>query len=298
MIAASTSGQPRVVNVLIASGHMSREHDNEHRSFRLHNHLVTTLLESTGRFHVRVLEDFRGVSSEIIDRYDIVFVIFEGRDGYLEKPRGFGTTTDHALLSAVRESGKGIVWFHGSAIQEPDWGYPDEYDLQRGSHLAAAKGLRPRPNGEVTVHTAEPRHPITAGIAPMWNIHNDDILMGAEILPSAQTLLTVFDDIETYAAAGWPHAHTPVEVPTGGLHHLNGINRHQAVAWINEWGVGRSFTITLGHDIDTFRKSEFMTVLVRGVEWAATGTVTIDPPDRRGERRWRVWPYYDGFPPR
>ena len=43
-----------VLNVLILSGHMTREHDNEYRSFRLHNQWITTLLEDTGRFRVRV----------------------------------------------------------------------------------------------------------------------------------------------------------------------------------------------------------------------------------------------------
>ncbi|MFB2585136.1 ThuA domain-containing protein [Herbiconiux liukaitaii] len=289
---------PRVLDVLIASGHMSREHDNEHRSFRLHNQLVTTLLEATGRFRVRVIEDFRGVGAEVIDRYDVVFVIFEGRDDYFELAKGFGASTDAALLAAVRDRGRGVVWFHGSAVQEPEWGYPEEYEHLRGARFGAAYGLRPRPNGgEVTVHTTEPRHPITEGLAATWTVHNDDILMGAQLQKGAQPLLTIFDDVETYEAAGWPKAHTPVAIPPGGLRDLPGIDTHQAVAWVNEWGAGRSFTITLGHDHDTFRKAEFMTTLVRGTEWAATGTVTLDPPDRTAHRRWRTWPYYDSTHP-
>ncbi len=34
-------------------------------------------------------------------------------------------------------------------------------------------------------------------------------------------------------------------------------------------------------------------MLQRGVEWAATGAVTIEGPDRRGERRFLPWPYYN-----
>ena len=30
-----------------------------------------------------------------------------------------------------------------------------------------------------------------------------------------------------------------------------------------------------------------------GVEWAATGEVTLQGPDRRGERRFLPWPYYN-----
>ena len=67
------------LNVLILSGHMTIEHDNEHRSFRQHNQWLTTLLEETGRFRVRVVEDPRGLGAEIIDKYDVVIVVFEGR---------------------------------------------------------------------------------------------------------------------------------------------------------------------------------------------------------------------------
>ena len=116
--------------------------------------------------------------------------------------------------------------------------------------------------------------------------------------PSAQVLLTVFDDVDSYRRAGWPNAHTPVGIPPGGLEELAGMNTDQPLAWVNEWGAGRSFCVTLGHDWDTFRKVPFMTLLVRGVEWAATGQVTLGPPERTGAARWRVWPYYAGDPSR
>jgi len=112
------------LDVLILSGHMTREHDNEFRSFRAHNEWLTTLLEDTGRFRVRVVEDPRGLGAEIIDKYDVVIVVFEGRDGYHEKAVGFGVETDEALLKFVHDDGKGIVWFHGSAAQEDDWAIP------------------------------------------------------------------------------------------------------------------------------------------------------------------------------
>ena len=69
-----------LLNVLILSGHMTIEHDNEHRSFRQHNQWLTTLLEDTGRFKVRVVEDPRGLGAEIIDKYDV-------RDRRLRGPR-------------------------------------------------------------------------------------------------------------------------------------------------------------------------------------------------------------------
>ncbi|WP_295836394.1 hypothetical protein [uncultured Microbacterium sp.] len=45
--------------------------------------------------------------------------------------------------------------------------------------------------------------------------------------------------------------------------------------------------------IDVLILSGHMTV-PRGVEWAATGDVTLTGPDRRGDRRINPWPYYNG----
>ena len=285
---------PDTLNVLILSGHMTREHDNEFRSFRAHNQWLTTVLEDTGRFRVRVIEDPRGLGADVIDRYDVVIVVFEGRDGFFDKGVGFGPVTDAALLKFVHDDGKGMVWFHGSAAQEPDWGYPDEYNVMRGSTMTVATGLRPRPWGEALLHTTEPRHPITDGITATWTVTGDDILTGVQAEDSAQVLLTVFDDLEAYEKAPmWPMKHYPVAIPPEGIAGLPGINTHQPIAWINEYGAGRSFTITIGHDIDTFRRIEFIRMFPRGVEWAATGEVTLNGPDRRGERRFLPWPYYN-----
>ncbi|WP_193598059.1 ThuA domain-containing protein [Microbacterium sp. YJN-G] len=284
-----------ILDVLILSGHMTREHDNEFRSFRQHNQWLTTLLEDTGRFRVRVIEDPRGLGAEVIDRYDVVIVVFEGRDGYHEKAIGFGEETDAALLRFVHDDGKGIVWFHGSAAQEDDWGHPQEYNVMRGSRMTVAGGLRPRPWGEAQLDTVEPRHAITEGISARWTVTGDDILTGVEILDGAQVLLTTYDDLESYVnAPNWPMSHYPVAIPQEGVAALPGMNTDQPIAWINEYGAGRSFTITIGHDIDTFRRVEFIRMFPRGVEWAATGEVTLSGPDRRGERRFLPWPYYNG----
>jgi len=285
---------PDRLNVLILSGHMTREHDNEFRSFRQHNAWLTTLLEDTGRFRVRVVEDPRGLGAEIIDKYDVVLVVFEGRDGYHEKATGFGRETDAALLRFVHDNGKGMVWFHGSAAQEDDWGYPEEYNLMRGAKLSVPTGLRPRPWGEAQLDTFEPRHRITEGISARWTVTGDDILTGVELYEGTQVLLTTFDDLESYENAPmWPMSHYPVNIPDGGIAAMPGINTDQPLAWINEYGAGRCFTITIGHDIDTFRRIEFISMFPRGVEWAATGEVTLTGPDRRGERRFLPWPYYN-----
>ncbi len=245
---------PDKITVLLATGRVTVEHDNEFRSFRHHTGMLTTLLESTGRFRVRVLEEFRGIGDALLDRFDVVLVMYEGRDDYHSAAEGFGATTEQALLRFVREKGRGIVWFHGSSVQEPDWGWPEEFDRMRGATLSRETGLRPRPQGEVQVRTAEPRHPITEGIEADWSVVNDDVLTGARMDASAQVLLTVFDDVESYRRAGWPNAHTPVVIPPGGLEAISGFALEAGGAvygfWLSWDPVRRAYALAPFYPVD------------------------------------------------
>jgi type 1 glutamine amidotransferase len=45
--------------------------------------------------------------------------------------------------------------------------------------------------------------------------------------------------------------------------------------WVTKFGNGRVFATALGHDPDAMKLPGFVATLVRGAEWAATGTVTL-----------------------
>lgn len=289
------------INVLIASGRWSVEHDNAGRTFRMHNELLTTVLEATGRFRVRVMEDFRGIGPEVLSRYDVVIMAREGRDAYYDatsggvvKAEGLGDITDRALIKFVKEKGGGIVWFHSSGIQEDDWGFPEAFNEIRGAKMSDEIGLRRIPRSDVIVRVAAPRHPITEGIESSWYVVNDDILAGTKIYPGTKVLLEVYEDLDWYPDNWNPEM--PTNIPPEGSSGLYGMNDYNPLAWINEYGAGRSFTITLGHGLDTFRRLPFIVMLARGVEWAATGEVTIAPPDLSGDNRLIQWPYYQSDP--
>ena len=48
--------------------------------------------------------------------------------------------------------------------------------------------------------------------------------------------------------------------------------------WALRHRKGRVFTTALGHDLRSVRTPGFEATFQRGVEWAATGEVTIPPP--------------------
>ena len=59
--------------VLIVSGIVTSEHDPKV------NRMIKRILESTGRFEVRITEEFRGANDETIEGYDAVLVNYDGK---------------------------------------------------------------------------------------------------------------------------------------------------------------------------------------------------------------------------
>ena len=56
-------------------------------------------------------------------------------------------------------------------------------------------------------------------------------------------------------------------------------DRHETMLMVLTYGKGRIFHTTLGHDDYSCESVGFIISLLRGVEWAATGKVTIPIPD-------------------
>jgi uncharacterized protein len=55
--------------------------------------------------------------------------------------------------------------------------------------------------------------------------------------------------------------------------------KHEPVVWVSHYGKGRVCENVLGHDVAAMKNSPgFQALLVRGVEWAATGEVHTPPP--------------------
>ena len=67
------------------------------------------------------------------------------------------------------------------------------------------------------------------------------------------------------------------------------MRAHREFEWPDTYNICRT---TRNTQFCPETEQAFMTLLCRGTEWAASGTVTIEPPDRRGDRRLRRWPYY------
>lgn len=274
------------ISVLLVTGIVTIEH-----KWRKINQRLLTLLESTGMFHVRITEDFRGCTEETLANYDVIFVNYDGKEFIKGEYIRWGKTAEESLMRFVKKGG-GLVLYHSSACMSGEM--PNEMLRLWGIHVPSPGGRR-FPSDQFVMELTEVDHPIIRNLPRETYIINDDMLAGARIHPEAsvQVLATVFDDLEVYRKApNFPPAHQPVDIPDGDLSKMPGVNQPQPVCWVNHYGRGRVFGITLGHEQETLGRVTFLTMLVRGTEWAATGEVTLEPPDRSGERRLRPWPYY------
>ena len=270
----------RIVQVLIVTGQLSAEHDPKT------SQLLRRMLESTGRFNVRITEEFRGASVETLSHYDLAILNYDG--GFPGRPPvALGRQAEQALVEFV-QSGKGIV-FHHSAVWTTVW--PPEFLPLMGGYCDPGRGSRKNPISEFAVKISNSTHPVTAGLAPQWNTVQDDLFAGVVWHEGAQVevLATVFDDLDGYSDVP---SHIAFMIPEEGPQAMKGVDEDQAVAWTNRFGEGRVFAISIGHGIDTIRRPGFVALYCRAAEWAATGTVTLAPPDLTGENRRRAWPYY------
>ena len=107
----------------------------------------------------------------------------------------------------------------------------------------------------VTVRNLE--HPITKGLPTEWK-HARDELYG--LLRGPAKNLTVLA-----TALSNPKNYAP---------------EHEPMLMTVEYGKGRTFHTTLGHDVHAMRCAGFAITLQRGTEWAATGQVTQPKPSK------------------
>lgn len=274
------------IKVLLVTGKLTTEH-----CFWKMDEYIRQMLESTGKFTVRVMEEFNGVTERTVKEYDLIFLNYDGKDSPTSSYERWDEETEKVFFDFVR-NGKGIFLHHSAVWLDDDM--PEEYKKMWGYYFTSPLS-RKNPTDDVMVKVEQPDHPVMKGLEDFMVV-GDDFFAGAVKCPGTEpeVLATVYDDIQMYQKAGWPSKHHPVLIPEGKLEKMRGVNSYQPVAWMNQYGKGRVFACSLGHDIDTYRRISYLTLLVRGAQWAASGKVTLDKPDRKGEKRFNPWPYYDG----
>lgn len=196
---------------------------------------IRQALVDSGKFQVRVCED-PGVleSARALQRYDVIFLHY-----YNATTPTLSDTAKQNLLDFVR-GGKGFCVSHLSSASFKEW---DEFKKLCGRYwVMGQSGHGPR--GKFQVKVADPAHPITRGLQPF---EADD---------------------ELYAKL---QGDTPIHVLLEA--DSDWSKRTEPLAFVLQYGQGRVFHETFGHDAKAIQNPAIQKLLVQGVQWAATGKV-------------------------
>lgn len=249
-LAAVSAAAPPPVKVLVLTG----QSDTQYHDWRESTPFLRGLLEGTGRFEVRVVEEPSGITARTLAPYDVLFVHYNG-------PR-WGAAAERAVETFVR-SGKGMVTIHGVTYGEfmgtrlrpkggfeaaPGGGWKGFREMLGVSWDPDKIGHAPRHAFEVKL---DAQHPITRGMEPVF-LANDELYHRMTHAPGIRVIATAFDD------------------PANG-----GTGKDEPVMWTAAYGKGRTFHSSLGHDLGAMYQPGFLATFARAVEWAGTGEVTL-----------------------
>jgi len=190
---------------------------------------------TSGKFDVRVCED-AGVldSTATLGRYDLVFLAL-----YNAKTPTLSADAKANLVSFVK-NGKGLAISHLSSASFKEW---EEFPKLCGRCWVMGKSGH-GPRAVFKARIANKDHPITQGLA---DFEADDELYAKLQGDAAISVLVEAD-------SDWSKKTEPL-------------------AFTVEYGNGRVFHETFGHDGKALQNPAVQKLILRGCEWAATGKV-------------------------
>jgi type 1 glutamine amidotransferase len=246
LLAVSLASAAAPVRVLILSG------QNNHDWRTTTPWLMKILMNTGGRFDVRVTEEPASLSAASLQNYDALVVDYQG-------PR-WSTETEQAVAAFV-SSGRGLVAVHAASYTfcgneiladrharsgrtEPPW---PEWRKMVGACWGQKSGHGMRHLFDLKLG----KHAIVDGLPGPLTV-SDELYHRLDLESSANVIAAASSATET-----------------------GGTGRDEPMLWTVRYGQGRAFHTALGHDATAMDSAAFATTFARGVEWVATGAVTL-----------------------
>ncbi len=199
----------------------------------------------------------KDLTPENLAKYDVFVLNYRNTpQGAKENPASvWSDDNKKAFLDAVK-GGKGLYVYHFASSAFTGTGeFSKEYEKAIAGGWRT-QGYHGKPHA-FTV-TARKEHPITAGLKEFKH-GPDELYQHSVMLPDSEVLYTAYSDKEKDP---------------------RNTGKDEPVVWVAHYGKGRVVNNVLGHDVAAMKSSEgFRAVLIRGVEWAATGEVYYKLPD-------------------
>jgi uncharacterized protein len=268
LFATTASAATSPIRVLLLDGQSGGPYHN----WQLTTPVLKKELEDTGRFRVTVATspqsggDFSSFKPEF-NKYQVIVFNYDAPDWpadlrlqfeqYMKD--GGNLVIVHAADNAFpnwpafnQMTGVG-GWRSRNESSGPLWYFKDGKLVSDTSPGAAGSHGNRLP---FQVETRKPEHPIMKGLPQVW-MHASD---------------------ELYATLRGPGKNMTVLATAHSDPNNKGTGRDEPVLMVLNYGKGRIFHTTMGHDVAALSDVGFITTFQRGTEWAATGKVTQKVP--------------------
>ena len=196
--------------------------------------LIQAILEKSGRFDVTVSQDKEIFATKSLGSFKAVVLCY----GFWKEKDP--TDKAKAGLLTYAKGGGNVVALHFASSSFQEW---DEYHKLLGRWWKKGTGGH-GPYGEFTVNIKSADHPITKGIKDFKT--EDELYAKLNGKEEIQVLATAFSD--------WS-------------------GKVEPLVYTKSYGKGRVVHNVLGHGLDSKQNPSYQKLLVRCVEWAATGKV-------------------------
>jgi type 1 glutamine amidotransferase len=196
----------------------------------------------------------KDLTTENLGKYDVLLLNYKDTKNGGPDTR-WSEDNKKAFAEAVR-GGKGLVVYHHASSA-----FVGDNELDKEFEKIIAGGWRKQGNHgkrhEFTVTIRDREHPITKGLPAEFAHANDELYQNSVMFPKSVVLATAYSDKK--------------------LDPKNS-DKHEPVVWVATYGKGRVCENVLGHDVAAMKSPGFQILLIRGVEWAATGKVQTPVP--------------------
>ena len=215
------------------------------------------LLEKAG-LNVTVTETpAKDLTAGNLGKFDVLLLNY--KDTKNATPDTIWTDENKKAFDEAVKGGKGLVVYHhaSSAFIKKDDPWSKQFETITAGGWRTQGFHGKRHEYDVTITAAE--HPMTKALEKTSYPHSNDELYQNSVVPEgAQVLATAWSE--------------PSKDPKN-------TGKFEPMVWVTTYGKGRVCNNALGHDVAAMEKSPvFQALIVRGVEWAATGDAKVEPP--------------------
>jgi type 1 glutamine amidotransferase len=235
--------QAAPVKVLIITG----DHGHDWKATTPHLKEVLTKAGHTADVTETPSKD---LTAENLAKYDVLLLNYRNTaKGEKDNPASVWTADNKKAFTEAVNGGKGLVVYHHASAA-----FVGTSDFDKEFEKVIAGGWRKQGNhGKMHEFTVSPRkkeHEVIKGVTEFKH-GRDELYQNSLVTEGSEVLMTAFSDKEKDP---------------------KNTGKHEPVVWVSQYGKGRVYHNSLGHDVEAMKSSSgYAVLLVRGVEWAATG---------------------------